>query len=146
MEKIVNENESDYINWSYNDEFIITFRWDRTPKINDEDEIIYVKDNDPFYFHVYSVNGLLIYPCAFCNDDPQLRYNKIIDKWYVNCSAEALCTENNDGDELKTLIENRIYDEEHGFFENPVKAILNWNINQLENELVKNKNILKEIK
>ena len=46
-----------------------------------------------------------------------------------------ICTKDDDEDELKhpdisKCIENNTLNEEYGFFEEPVKALLNWNKNR----------------
>jgi len=109
----------------------------------DSDESIdfkwWKKDNkyeDPNYLEVSEVNNCLVLPCSLdaCRCNPQLRYNKIIDKWYCNCTSSALGTKNDDQDEIDTLLQyaKGEYTEEKGFFDNPYHAIMFWNIGQAE--------------
>lgn len=115
----------DYINIFYrpdDSDDSITFKW-------------WKKDNkaeDPYNLEVYNVNSQFVLPCALnaCNCNPQLRFNKIINKWYCNCSSSALGTKNDDKDELKTLLEwaKGVYNEEKGFCDTPYRAIMCWNV------------------
>ena len=108
------------------------------------------KTDDPYYLEVQEVLNHLVLPCSLdaCRCQPQLRYNDIIKKWYCNCSSSALGTKNDDEDEIKTLIywAKGEYTEEKGFCDDPINAILRWNISLAEDykfyaeELLKDRN------
>lgn len=107
---------------------------------------------DPFYLEVYAIQVvkntfdttyLKSLECNCCEAQPQLRYNDIIKKWYCICPSSMICTKNTDEDELK-LWENNILDEEHGYYDNPIKAIFHWNKIIAESIIHQCENILKE--
>ena len=122
-----------YINWRYHptDESnnMISFKWYKSPTTHDF--------SDSFYLCVVGVLNQYVLSCSLnaCECNPQLRYNNIIKKWYCNCMSSAICTENDDEDEINELISfaKGEYTEKNGFFDDPIKAILNWNINMAEN-------------
>ena len=150
IERVENEDGSDFIFWYYKEDVAVVFEWSRTPK-SQNDEIIYVKDNDPFYLNVITIGRENVQHCseAACQAFPQLRYNSILNKWFCTCPSSMLCTGNTDLDEVKSvdimkLRRNRQIDEEHGFFDDPIKAILFWNINSLKSSLEINELILNE--
>lgn len=124
-------------------EFPISFLWSKTPKeCKNEKDIIYVMDYDPFYLHVESCMREEVLNCSLnaCSAKPQLRYNKIINKWFCNCPSSAICTKD-DQDELKELLSiTKKIDYNHGFCNNPIEAILKWNENCAKNyfEIAKN--------
>ena len=120
-----------YILYEYNKDIKISFKWIKN------------KDNDPFYIQlegltifkdVFDRHSLRVLNCVepACECQPQLRYNKIINKWFCMCASSMICTKNDDKDELehpdisKHFKENTL-NEENGYFDNPVDAILNWN-------------------
>lgn len=111
-------------------EIPIRFFWDRTPKMNENNEVVYTNKYDSFYISVIECMNeeVLNCPLSACSAKPQLRYNVIIDKWFCNCPSGALCTKDNDQSELdELLVLEKKYDEEHGFCNNPIEAILKWN-------------------
>ena len=111
-------------------EFPIRFFWDKTPKLDENNNIYCQMDYDPFYLSVEECmrEEVLNCPLNACSAKPQLRYNKIINKWYCNCPSSALCTKNDDQDELKELLSlTKRFDYNHGFCNNPIEAILKWN-------------------
>lgn len=113
-------------------EMPIRFFWGKTPKVGKNNQTIYTKDYDPFYISVIECmnDEVLNCPLNACSAKPQLRYNKIIDKWYCNCPSGAICTKNDDQSELDELLSlDKVYDKKHGFCNNPVEAILKWNEN-----------------
>lgn len=93
---------------------------------------IYIKSKDKL-----NVENIKILNCMFpgCQCYPELRYNKIIDKWFCMCSSSMICTKDDDEDELEhpdinTHFKNNTLTEENGFFNNPIKALLDWNKNR----------------
>ena len=148
IDLIEREYDSDILHWYYNKNYIITFQWRRTPKYNQEtQEITYIKDKDPFYLRLKEINGEEILKCSLnaCQCSPQLRYNKIINKWYCNCPSSAICTKDNDQDELdEMLFLIKEYTKEKGFYDNPIEAIINWNFSQIKTLEQINKTLLNE--
>ena len=126
-------NECDngvYISYHYEKKFPIIFLWGKTPKVNDNGDIIYTVDYDPFYLSIKECMNNEVLNCSSkaCSAKPQLRYNKIIDKWFCNCPSSALCTKNNDQDEIDSgLIDINHINIENGYCDNPIEAILMWN-------------------
>ena len=111
-------------------EFPIQFLWSKTPKLDENDNIYSEMDYDTFYLHVLECMREAVLPCPLnaCSCMPQLRYNKIIDKWFCNCASAAICTKNDDQSELDNLLSlTKNFDYEHGFCDNPIEAILKWN-------------------
>ena len=103
-------------------EIPIRFFWDKTPKMNENNEVVYTNKYDSFYISVIECMNeeVLNCPLSACSAKPQLRYNVIIDKWFCNCPSGALCTKDNDQSELNELLAlEKKYDEEHGFCNNP---------------------------
>lgn len=126
---IKNTDSFDILIWIYDNHQII-FKWCRSPKYNKQnDSISYIKDYDPFYLNISKLDNIDIHQCE-CSCFPQLRYNDIIKKFYCNCSSSAICTKNNDEDELKELLQFvKDYNELNGFFNNPIDAITFWQNN-----------------
>lgn len=130
-----NETENGiYILYFYdgNDEreFPISFFWGKTPKSTEDGGLTYEMDYDPFYIRVEECmrDEVLNCPMNACSAKPQLRFNKIINKWFCNCPSSAICTKNDDQDELDTMLSlDKYFDYEHGFCDNPIEAILKWN-------------------
>ena len=119
-----------FVDGNESGEFSIEFHWSKTPKSNEEDEIYYEMDYDPFYLSVEGCMNSEVLNCSVCSSKPQLRYNKIIDKWYCNCPSSALCTKNDDQEELNELLSlTKEYTEKAGFCDSPIEAILKWNEN-----------------
>lgn len=119
-----------YIDGNENKEFGIQFLWSKTPKLNEKDEIYYEMDYDPFYISVIECMNDKVLKCSLnaCAAYPQLRYNKIINKWFCNCPSSALCTKNNDQDELNEMFHlTKEFVEKNGFCDSPIEAILKWN-------------------
>ena len=111
-------------------ELPIHFFWGKTPKEDKNRNIYYEMDHDPFYLSVDECmrDRVLACPLNACSCLPQLRYNKIINKWFCNCASSAICTKNDDQSELDELLAlTKEYDYEHGFCDNPIEAILKWN-------------------
>ena len=115
--------------YQFNDNVKINFRWYKYQ--ND----VY----DPFYLGLEEIciqkstfeNIVMpIFKCLepACEASPQLRYNRIIKKWFVTCPSSMICTKDNDQDELE-LFKNKKFTEDEGFYSNPVLAILAWNNN-----------------
>lgn len=149
VERERRENGEELLVWNYSEEYIISFLWRRTPKINiNTDMVELVADKDPFYLEVVALNYNPVMRCSSiaCNANPHLRYNKIIDKWYCNCPSSAICTENNDKSEIEELLtfSNGEYTKENGFYDNPIEAILMWNITMSKNCLEEFQDELKE--
>ena len=96
-------------------ELPIQFLWSKTPKMNEKDEVYYEMDYDPFYLTVEQCMHEMVLDCPLsaCSGKPQLRYNKIIDKWYCNCPSSAICTKNNDEDELNEML--AIYQKQYDY-------------------------------
>jgi len=138
VSKNTDENGSDFLFWEYNKDFEIMFEWERTPKYNKKTkETLYIKDYNPFYLSVIKINDEEVMKCQMsaCQAHPQLRYNKIIDKWYCNCPSSAIKTDNDDKSELLTILSryDYKYKERDGFCDNPVKAIIMWNMGIIGN-------------
>lgn len=150
VSKNINEYDSDFLFWEYDKDFKIMFEWGRTPEYNEKsEEISYIKNYDPFYLRVLMINQEEMMQCPLnaCKAYPQLRYNKIIDKWYCNCPSSALCTKNDDQDELDNLLKGiKEFDEEHGFYSNPIEAIIKWNLSTCEDIKETNEMFLKRLK
>lgn len=111
-------------------ELPIEFFWGKTPKLNENEETVYEMDYDPFYLSVETCMRENVLECSLlaCGAKPQLRYNKIIDKWFCCCPSSAICTKNNDQSEMDELLSTqKFFDYEHGFCNNPIEAILKWN-------------------
>ena len=119
-------NETDdgiFIFYQYKELGTISFKWDKSPETLDY--------SDPFYLTVNGVNNEQVLRCTFagCQCHPQLRYNDIIKRWFCNCESSAICTNNDDQDEINELLSyTKEYDEAHGFFDDPIRAIIFWNI------------------
>lgn len=147
-----NETENGiYISYCYNkQDFLIRFHWGLTPHLQKDQSIKYIMDYDPFYLTVEQCMHEMVLDCPLssCSGKPQLRYNKIIDKWYCNCPSSAICTKNNDEDELNEMlaIYQKQYDYKHGFCNNPIEAILKWNISCAESYKENAKHAIKEYK
>jgi hypothetical protein len=82
----------------------------------------------------YNWDNIIILNCNFvgCQCSPELRYNKIINKWFCFCSSSMICTKDDENDELEypiieKCIKNNTLNEENGFFDNPIDALLYWN-------------------
>ena len=119
-------DEFEMIKWMYNDNMIL-FEWTNEPQSH--------KKHIPFYLHPIQIGreNVLTCPESACQCYPQLRYNKIIDKWFCNCTSSAICTKDDDDqDELDELCvfdkRRNSFDEQHGYCNDPIKAILLWNI------------------
>jgi len=145
-EECITWNELDdyiYINWRYypTDESnnMISFKWYKSSQTKDF--------SDPFCIEVVRVLNQYVLPCSLnaCECQPQLRYNNIIKKWFCNCASSAVCTKNDDQDEIDELLgyAKGEYTEEKGFFDNPIKAILYWNVNTAEDYIKINEYLLK---
>lgn len=116
-------------------ELPIRFLWEKTPELDEHEQVTRINDYDPFYLSVVECMNDQVLDCPLnaCSAKPQLRYNKIIDKWYCNCPSGAICTKNNDQSELDELLSlDKEYDEKHGFCNSPIEAILKWNENCAE--------------
>ena len=120
---------------------------------NELDEVTkYEQKFDPDYLVVKGCMQEPVLKCSLnaCNSYPQLRYNKIINKWYCVCSSSTICTKNTDEDELKTILkkyEDNGYDY-NKFAKNPIEAIFLWNKNVANdyNEIAKEKiKIIKKV-
>lgn len=121
-----------FVDGDDNRELPIRFLWEKTPKMNEKDEVYYEMDYDPFYISVIECmnDEVLNCPLNACSAKPQLRYNKIINKWYCNCPSSAICTKNDDQEELNEMLSlTKEYTEENGFCDSPIEAILKWNEN-----------------
>lgn len=121
-----------YIDGNNTREFGIKFLWSKSPKMNEKNEVYYEMDFDPFYISVIKCmnDEVLNCPLNACSAKPQLRYNKIINKWYCNCPSSALCTKNDDQDELDEMFSlTKEFTEKRGFCDSPIEAILKWNEN-----------------
>lgn len=145
-----------YLIWTYqqtyDQNYIITFEWTKTPIYNKKmDDVKYKFDHDPFYLHVDTICYQDILPCSFapCKCKPQLRYNKIIDKWFCNCASSAITTKNDDQSELEELL---CFDYEKNSFDkpeycnNPVEAIFQWNISMADSYKKINEEYLEKFK
>lgn len=116
----------------------IYYKVNPTPESNNAiDFKWWKKDNDikdPYYLEVQEVLEHFVLPCSLdaCRCQPQLRYNDIIKKWYCNCTSSALGTKNDDEDELKTMLRGKEFTEENGFCDDPISAILRWNLARAE--------------
>ena len=111
-------------------ELPIRFFWGRTPKLDKNNNVYYEMDYDPFYLSVEECMRNEVLNCSLhaCSAKPQLRFNKIIDKWYCCCPSSAIGTKNNDEDEIKSnLIEKENISYENGYCDNAIEAILKWN-------------------
>ena len=112
----------------------------------------YEQKFDPDYLIVKGCMQEPVLKCSLnaCNSYPQLRYNKIINKWYCVCSSSTICTKNTDEDELETILkkyEDNGYDD-NKFAKNPIEAIFLWNKNVANdyNEIAKEKiKIIKKV-
>ena len=128
-----------YIVYAYkgNQDYLIEFNWH---KFKDKNEF------DPFYLEVDECMHTKVLRCSYagCNCLPQLRYNNIIDKWYCNCASSALGTKNTDESELETLLKDKEYSKKNGFCNNPIEAILRWNIEMAESYKYAAKNAIKK--
>ena len=138
-------NETDvgiFIFYQYKELGTISFKWGKSPETSDY--------SDPFYIEVTEVNNEPVLACSLnaCSCQPQLRYNDIIKKWYCNCSSSAICTKNEDQDEIDELLfwAKGEYTEEKGFFDDPIGAILCWNVQTAEDYKFINEKMLKEYK
>lgn len=101
-------------------EFPIQFFWKKN----------YDKEYDPFYLSVEEClrDEVLNCPLSNCSSKPQLRYNKIINKWFCCCPSSALSTKNDDQDEIDSkLIDLNKVSFNIGYYDNPIEAILKWN-------------------
>ena len=120
----------DYIN--------IYYKVNPTPECNNAIDFKWWKQNgkaeNPFYLEVTEVLEHLVLPCSLdaCRCQPQLRYNDIIKKWYCCCASSALGTDNDDEDELQTMLRGKEFTDENGFCDDPILAILRWNIHRAE--------------
>lgn len=104
------------IHWNYNDEFVITMA---------------CYDN-PLFNEVLCLNGKPVMECS-CHCLPQLRFNQEWKKWICCCPSVFVKNTNEDEiDKLKT-----------GWQDNPIKAIVKWNMEIAENILKWNMEILK---
>lgn len=134
---------------------LIQFVWYPQPVFDNElDEVTkYEQKFDPDYLVVKGCMQEPVLKCSLnaCNSYPQLRYNKIINKWYCVCSSSTICTKNTDEDELETILkkyEDNGYDDDDKFAKNPIEAIFLWNKNVANdyNEIAKEKiKIIKKI-
>ena len=120
-----------FVDGNDNRELPIQFIWSKTPKMNEKDEVYYEMDYDPFYLSVIECmrDEVLNCPLNACSAKPQLRYNKIINKWFCNCPSSAICTKNDDQDEINSNLINGDLTEERGYCDSPIEAILKWNEN-----------------
>lgn len=141
--RIVDKDEGgQWIFWNYIEKYdylaIIGFNWEKSPiersKDSDSNEYDWIFNKDSFYLTVESILNEPVLPCSLnaCGCQPQLRFNKIINKWYCNCQSSAICTKNNDESEIDTLIKfsvnNNMINKKNGFCDNPIEAVLMWNI------------------
>lgn len=97
-----------FIRWAFNNKFPICFIWGKKPILNElTNKIEYEETDDPFYLEVIGCmdDEVLKCPEAACSSFPQLRYNKILNKWFCNCPSSAICTKNTDNDELEELLQ-----------------------------------------
>ncbi len=111
-------------------EFPIQFFWGKTPKLDKNENIYYEMDYDPFYLSVKECmrDEVLNCPLNACSAKPQLRFNKIINKWFCCCPSSAICTKNDDQDEIDSkLIRKENISSDHKYCDNPIEAILKWN-------------------
>ena len=100
-------------------ELSIEFLWSKCPETN----------YDPFYLSVIECMNDVVLNCPLnaCSSKPQLRYNKIINKWFCNCPSSAISTKNDDEDEIDSNLINGSLTAERGYCDNPIEAILRWN-------------------
>ena len=138
----------------YENVILIQFVWYPQPVFDNElDEVTkYEQKFDPDYLVVKGCMQEPVLKCSLnaCNSYPQLRYNKIINKWYCVCSSSTICTKNTDEDELETILKKY---EDNGYDDNkkkknPIEAIFLWNKNVANdyNEIAKEKiKIIKKI-
>ena len=133
-----------FIIYQFNDRVRINFRWHKCQ--ND----VY----DPFYLCLEEIriqestfeNVIMpVFKCLepACEASPQLRYNRLIKKWFVACPSSMICTKDDDQDELE-LFKNKKFTEDEGFYNNPVLAILAWN-NSIATCIVENCKKLMEV-
>jgi len=60
---------------------------------------------------------------------PALCFNRLINKWFcVECKSD-ICTESDDYELSRLSKSYSSFDENEGFYSNPIDAIANWNIN-----------------
>ena len=111
-----------FVDGNDNRELPIEFLWSKTPKMNE-------MNYDPFYLSVIECMRDKVLNCHSCSAKPQLRYNKIINKWFCNCPSSALCTKNDDQDEINSNLIKGNLTEERGYCDSPIEAILKWNEN-----------------
>ena len=120
----------------------ISFEWHKSYQKNDF--------SDPFDLQVVRVLDQIVLPCSLnaCECQPQLRYNNIIKKWFCNCASSAICTKNDDQDEINELLKwaKGEYTEEKGFCDDPISAILYWNLTMAESYKKIAEDLLVEIK
>lgn len=104
---------------------------------------------DPFYLFVRSFCNEFVQHCNMinCGDQsyPQLRYNAIIDKWFCTCASSAICTENNDKDEIEGDMLKHLKGDYSELSNTPFEAIIQWNLNVSRTIKEINEHILKEI-
>lgn len=137
---------------------------------NETDEYIFIlffadKDMEfPFSFHWYKDHNGKYDPFNLClvefarefvqhcnmincgdTSYPQLRYNKIVNKWFCCCSSSAICTKNDDKDEIESglLDLKRDYDT---LGDTPMDAVIKWNISIANGIKSINENIANELK
>ena len=117
-----------FIIYDYDKNSKIMFNWYKNKK----------GEYEPFYLEIYAMQlafeegfetmYLQMLTCLepACQALHQLRYNDVVKKWYCCCPSSMICTKNDDEDELK-LFQNMSMNEENGFFDDPVNAIIHWN-------------------
>lgn len=74
-----------------------------------------------------------------------MRYNAIIDKWFCTCASSAICTKNNDKDEIEGDMLKHLNGDYSELSNTPFEAIIQWNLNVSRTIKEINEHILKEI-
>lgn len=124
--------EAVYILYEYNKSIQFQYIWHKDEK---KELKPYKLELTQFIFMKDSLGNLQTLPvlnCIDCQCSPELRYNNIIKKWFCICSSSLICTKNDDKDELnhpwiKSALENDSLNEENGFFDHAIEAIIYWN-------------------
>ena len=120
-------------------EFQVQFVWMKAPRIDGNWQVHHEMNYDPYYLLVQECMGEHVLMCSLipCSSHPQLRYNKIINKWFCCCPSSAAGTKNDDQDEIDTKLVNLDHiDQRHGYCDNPIEAILRWNESCAEDYLI----------